>query len=498
MKKSKLLVCLMAALCLAGCGTSWDNYYQLNKDDYTVHFSEVRASTFRKERSADLPSSGDVKGLVIPVQFRDKTCASLTNYGGCEGIRNDIQATLFGDGSGTNWESLASFYRKSSYENLRITGEVSEWYTASMTAAQFGQGYGSNGGGGATLMLDEAIAWYKNNHTEEHMRQFDSNGDGHLDAVWLIYSVEPHWNNYNELFWAFVYWNQGTTPNVQNPTPFAFMWASYDFLYENAETVDGKLLPDAHTFIHETGHLLGLTDYYNYDSSDHNAWGPAGGLDMMDYNIGDHNAYSKSLLEWVEPLVVTGNANIKLRPFESSGDCVIIAPQGYKGSILDEYLIVEYYTPTGLNEYDSIHRYAGTYPLMFTEPGIKIYHVDSRIGGYRRASDSYKFGTYVETIDSRFEYIDIVNENSPSRSGVPTQKLLQLLESSGENSFINGARASNATLFKEGDTLGYKNGPFEGFTLHKEVSYGVPMELGYRLKVVKISPEEAELRIEKI
>ncbi|MFA6662467.1 MAG: hypothetical protein WCS56_05495, partial [Bacilli bacterium] len=71
----------------------------------------------------------------------------------------------------------------------------------------------------------------------------------------------------------------------------------------------GKGIVDAHTFIHETGHLLGAEDYYNYRGTSQ----PLGGLDMMDYNIGDHNLWTKMEYGWVDPIVVTGNAKVTIK-----------------------------------------------------------------------------------------------------------------------------------------------------------------------------------------
>jgi len=51
--------------------------------------------------------------------------------------------------------------------------------------------------------------------------------------------------------------------------------------------------------IHETGHALGLPDYYDYDDKV-GPRGGVGGLDMMDNNWGDHNPFSKWLLGWLE------------------------------------------------------------------------------------------------------------------------------------------------------------------------------------------------------
>ena len=69
------------------------------------------------------------------------------------------------------------------------------------------------------------------------------------------------------------------------------MFAGIDFVSYNQ---DAKL--DSTVYIHETGHLLGLDDYYDYNDD----IGPRGGIgktDMMENNIGDHSSLSKILLD---------------------------------------------------------------------------------------------------------------------------------------------------------------------------------------------------------
>ena len=47
---------------------------------------------------------------------------------------------------------------------------------------------------------------------------------------------------------------------------------------------------------------------------------------MMDCIVGDHNAYSKLMLGWVSPTVVSGKTTtITLDSFATSGDCVVIS-----------------------------------------------------------------------------------------------------------------------------------------------------------------------------
>jgi len=91
-----------------------------------------------------------------------------------------------------------------------------------------------------------------------------------------------------------------------------FWWGWQGYFNDRGYTIDGKRLGDfswqweednPSTIIHETGHALGLADYYDYDDSV-GPRGGMGGLDIMDGVWGDHNAYSKWILGWLHPEVV--------------------------------------------------------------------------------------------------------------------------------------------------------------------------------------------------
>ncbi|MFA5486208.1 MAG: hypothetical protein WC275_03935, partial [Bacilli bacterium] len=64
-------------------------------------------------------SVGNQKILVVPVKFTNSPI-----YGGDAEIKANLQKTFFGQSADTGWESLASFYEKSSYGKLKISGEV--------------------------------------------------------------------------------------------------------------------------------------------------------------------------------------------------------------------------------------------------------------------------------------------------------------------------------------------------------------------------------------
>jgi hypothetical protein len=166
---------------------------------------------------------------------------------------------------------------------------------------------------------------------------------------------------------------------------------------------------DASTIIHETGHKLGLEDYYDYASDDgsNNEWG-LGGADMMDSTVGDHNPFSKLLLGWIQPKVVTESMDLILDPFSTSGDAYIITDD-WNGSLFDEYIIAMYYTPTGL--------YQGFDDFFFDgQSGLILYHVDARLG----PNSSANYPTY------------FLNNNTDSNF-----KLIRFIEADGNNSLYD-------------------------------------------------------------
>ena len=409
-----------------------------------------------------LPSTGESKLLVIPVYFSDY---SPTKMGLEESeIETNIYNAFFGNSEDTGWESVSSYYTKSSYNKLNITGEVSPLVNLNMTLSE-GAALTSSTSSSyepTYTFLEEAVNWVKNN-TDIDVTQYDTDKDGYIDGVWLVY-LNPYlssttnldyyiesegwsktslgnsrsndyidYSNISNISWAYTYWDYSTTASVSSPNPKAYCWASYSFLKEG-----GYDKVDAHTYIHETGHLMGLEDYYSYDYSD----APIGGLDMMDNNIGDHNAYSKYLLDWITPTLVSEKGTYTLSKFTETGDALII-PASYStwnNSSYNEYLIIEFYTPDGLNQLDAENPYASG-AQMFTQPGILIYHVDSRmvkvtestapIRGPRGGTQTYYSYTYVNSYSSptSTSYTTVAASNTASYSN-SNGRLINLISSS--------------------------------------------------------------------
>jgi len=504
----------MAVLLLSGCSLSFDislpfdtststtsqptsvipsaGYYK--PTSYTITQNQYKLAS----QQFSLPASGTRKMLVIPVSFSDARCSAPV----CASRISDLEKTFFGATADTSWESVASFYNKSSYGKLTLTGIVTPFYESPMSMEDFATMTRTTGDYPDNFdptwhMVEQAVAWYKT-YSGSNLTQYDTDGDGFIDAVWLVYNNPNALNAvYSEagedVYWAYTYWDYDNWnySNMSSPVAMTYAWASYDFMYEGY----GSSGIDAHTYIHETGHVLGLDDYYSYGDDD---WGPAGAIDMMDYNIVDHNAYSKFLLGWADPYVVDGTATttqITLNPFESSGDFIIIN-NSWNGSVFDEYLMLEFYTPTGLNQKDSLPGgYPGNNVRAFTEAGIKIYHVDARIGAYNGSLDI--FIGYVDTVylNSYFPYL--AHSNTGEFSENENYRLLHLLEAGGVNTFKNsGAIATNATLFQQGDS--FSPTAFASFFNQPNAKFNDNTVIGYSIAVTSMSSSQTTVTITKL
>ncbi|MDY0101279.1 MAG: hypothetical protein WCZ47_02410 [Bacilli bacterium] len=490
-------------------------YYNYNDKEEEITLRQARKSTYL----GDTPTIGTARILVLPIEFSDFPAENMLR--GAEGAREDLHKAYFGEAEDTGWESLKSYYYKSSYGKLNITGQVlpwyrptnnyGEWYATTDVVSSSGDDTGRAGG---ILGKWEAEVYsklwrnYLNEDGEPYesrqafLQDYDGDGDGFLDAVEMIYSA-PINHLGSKLFWAFRSRGTAQNPNKNSPEVASYVWMGYDFLYENGyyedgqyydwteqEIIDGVAKIDAHTIIHETGHCLGADDYYTYDNGD---WGPLGGTDMMDHNIGDHNAYTKGIYGWGDAKVLTNEGEVSVKSFTDTGEMIMVPAYKEDGDVkntfIDNYLLIEYYKPTGLNEMDANYSFTGRYPKMPNAAGIRVYHVDARLGLFTYSkTKGWTFVRYVSQITSTDSesYIGIANSNTKSRSAVANNRLIHVLEVSGQNTLKSGlGKYSASMMWQEGDTFGYDT--FVDFKLNNGDL------LGYKFEVTAMSEEEVTI-----
>ena len=178
----------------------------------------------------------------------------------------------------------------------------------------------------------------------------------------------------------------------------------------------GPLL-DPLVTIHETGHALGLPDYYDYEPGN-GPDGGVGGLDMMDINWGDHNVFSKWLLDWLTPQVMSAAygarhaGGVRHRARRRSSSC-----PGSGRRCLPGVLHRREQAPTANNS-------------DMPRDGLVIWHVDARL-------------------DPSRGYQDYLYDNSYT-----AHKLLRLMEADGLEGITAGGSADAGDYYKAGKTLG--------------------------------------------
>lgn len=497
------------------------------------------------------PTTGNTRVLVIPIEFTDypadeigkyynaetagsvavkHTADAATHGRGAEEAITDIEHTYFGNPEDTTWHSLASYYRSASYGKLNFNGVVVPWWTKAyvnsetltpVTTVEFADGGGTARGLCNQIVDDIAENKYFMFHGEdgnaftskrEFLQYFDSDHDGYIDLVEMVYSAPFQCDKgtssltqeqFNDIFWAYC----GVTSNKENPTNpklGKWAWQSYYTMVEGGKQVgndwrlwtcqeiaDGDAKVDAHTIIHETGHGLGLPDYYNTDGRQDGV--TSGCVDMMAYNVGDHNSHSKSLLGWVNPTVVTGPTEVELKSFTKTGDCIYLPYRGYyddgneidkkyKNTFSTEYIAIELMTPTGVNELDSTHSYMNSYPQVPTIPGIKIYHVDSRIAIKDYSVYPYKFVSYTTSIVnvSGTNFVTYAHTNSPSTTVKKSDGSGYCFQLQYLYKNIGAGCITNDSLYQQGDVV------FSG-DLYGDFVMNSGKKLGYKVTIKSLS-----------
>ena len=396
-----LVTAFLGSLVLTGCSFILDYH---GGDNVDIDTGGEPAEEFKGEKTAlkyrskhvsennvygldYCPTIGSVKLLVIPVWFSDSNAFIAT--ANKEVVREDIRKAYFGTNEETGWRSVKTFYEEESLGKLKMSGTVSEWYeTGSKHTAYASESAGANN---TMSLVKTATKWFFDNHPEEKRTDYDADKDGELDGVLLIYAAPDYASYGKESYknlWAYCYWLVEYEPNVKAPVPNAYFWASYDFLYSRDKSYaqTGKSYYgsgdnshceiDAHTFIHEMGHVFGLDDYYDYGP---NYYSPAAGFSMQDNNVGGHDPYSTMAFGWTDPYVVTSSCSLTIKPFQKNHDLVVLTNKwNTNDSPFDEYLAFELFTPTGLNELDCKYSYNGAIKGP-NATGIRVWHVDSRL-----------------------------------------------------------------------------------------------------------------------
>jgi len=368
-----------------------------------------------------MPTRGTVRVLALLISFNDYPGVTTPAY---------FASRLFGDGAGgPPYDSLRNFYRRSSYDQLEIVGDVLGWYQAPYARSTV-----TESGTGRMNLIKEALNYYE---AQGHdFSQYDNDGDGTID-YFCVFWTGPH-GEWASFWWGYYTWFSDSTYRLDGKrlTNYSWQWELYNY-------PSGTFSPS--TIIHETGHALGVPDYYDYDD----AVGPRGGvgnLDIMD-STGDHNCFSKFMLDWITPTVVSGGGrSVTLRASGLYPDALLFMPGAVPGQIFNEFFMVQNRLRSG----NDANLFTGS-------DGLLVWHVDARL-------DTWGY--------------DFLYDNSYTE-----HKLLRLMEADGlEEIETFNASADADDYYRAGATFG-------PFTTPNSARYGgLPTAMGVTDIVGATSP----------
>lgn len=543
-------------MALASCGDSGSsgNGYAAGRnvfDNIMAADREWSELLYTEHGEGFFPSSGTSKLLAVPVLMNDEevTADEMATR------KAAMQKAFFGAASDTTWQSVKSYYETASYGKVTIEGIVTDPITLDDTWATLNSKAASNSTYYNDIIEEVYDKLFYNSDAQLHGREseYDGNGDSLIDGIYLVPSTEI--DSSLTFGWAWTTRHFFDTPPVGRVKARAryrvvgtYCWTSINFMTEVASERPSLDKPDAHTFIHEMGHQFGLADYYDPDNQGSSR---AGGATMQDQNICDHDIYSKYLLGWATPTVVSdkdkaGSITVTLRPSESSGDALVLG-SGLNGTAMDEYVIAEYYTPTGLNAHDSAKSYQSSTQKGPTASGIRLWHVDKNLhtahigiveedgkeqvttyfdpnpatevltegeaNGYKivddvvpttgaKNSDDNYYTTFTTNNSKNYKTASLWKNNFYIR---PELELIR-----ADDNAKGTVVMDNDSLFEAGDTFGAKGDAWENFEFYSpavtldydvtasEYEAAEKLKLPYSLKVESITDEAATIVLTRL
>ncbi len=502
-KKISVLAFLGVALALGSCGAGGDSDSKssapssekgsssadaniITNEDLSkgvTEYKDAKGNTQKLTRSQLYANAGNPhvnsypttgkkqKLLVAPIKFTKNAEDPNDTIDANDALLEKIRITF----TGTQEEidkvggtiSVQSFYEQSSFgKGAFDVVMIPTWIDFGETAKEFEK---SSGGSAGVSAAERVRTWYIAEYRKENhgalgedaysLDDLDSDDDGFIDLIWNVYAY-PYTSGDTSFWWAYVTYTGNSAGSLTTPTVQTLAWASTNFLAEGSNGYESR------TFIHETGHTLGMDDYYDYNKE----WSPAGGIDYMDQNVGDHNSYSKFAYGWVNPWVLKEEdleggktAEITLRLATTTGDCLVLASPDYNNTAFDEYMMVELVGPYGLCKKDY------TTQSGFTQYGIRVWHIDARAISSKDYQYEEVFSTPDEVGQKAF---GVRNDNSKFGRGKDgdywtTEKgakrsysQISIMEATwtDTNAQTNTTyKASNSSLFRKNSTFNLKD-----------------------------------------
>ena len=341
-----------------------------------------------------MPCQGEVNTLVIMTEFKDHKFAPEFKKTLSENVFRPDSPESVNDPMYPK-ESLRAYYQRASFGQLDIKGEIIDYQSEHERSWYQPDVNGTN-----DPLYQEVLNYWAGTIIEskpadsglsdlaylnQYLSKFDADGDMRIDGCYV--AVAGGHNGWANQWWA--YRTGGSRVYIGS-----YMLPSVIQVIDTMHTEEESAVPGDDvedyitTFIHETGHQLGLDDYYSYESD----LQKINTFAMMSTNAGDQDGFAKMLLGWLpEGSIqwVDEDGTIELSPYAESGDVALILPKEEKAKygVYSQFILAEYYTPTRNDIVDTYNRKRlrvsdnSIITLDQPEPALRMYHVYARLNG---------------------------------------------------------------------------------------------------------------------
>lgn len=367
----RIFVFILLCFCLALTAFATEKAQGEKGSYYLAEGSNV--DTIHAMAKGTLPCIGDAKIVVFYVDFID----GETNW---TKTKEEIEYLFFSDYAKndsslafSDKDSVRSFYYRSSYGKVDITGDVFE-YQAKESATYY---YKND-----ISLCKEIINHYKN---LINWNDYDGNNDGYVDGIYIVTRKTP----LGEQFW------HSTRVDVCDFELGDKQLAHYCFMGMGEDTDYFE------TLLHETCHMFGPEDVYAGSYRN-----PSGieTLSIMETGQADLPSPMKFVLGWMDNVVFVDSENIgsfSLRSYSDYGDLIVVYPNGDTKN--RNWFFIEYVTNDGNNNGKS--PWANTY----VEHGVRVWKTQMMLDEHFNAigdPDTIYIGT---VLPPAFNYITTVH-----------------------------------------------------------------------------------------
>lgn len=331
--------------------------------------------------TSSFPRTGDIRGLVILVEYQDVKFDTGYAVSAGDYFRNLVNQPGFSEYGGTG--SAVDYFTEQSGGQFRPKFDVLGPVTLPNKMAYYG---GNDSSGDDSRPHEMVIDACRLLDAEVDFKQYDNDGDGFVDNVFVFYA------------------GQGEASYGSDDSVWPHAWEIH-YGTGSYFTLDGVVIdryactnewersrPDGvGTFIHEFSHVMGLPDLYHTASSSA-AYTP-GAYSVMDYGPYNNNGrtppvysvYERNAMGWLIPEVLKEARTVSL---------------GYIGDTNEGMLIQ---TPTETEFFLLENRQQKGWDQYIPGHGMMIWHVDY---------DKDIFDSNIVNNTRSHQYVDIVEANN--------------------------------------------------------------------------------------